>query len=99
MLLGQAVSDGILGWISIGIDPTETRTVRAQQQYTGGGEQQGASAGPVQTAASGGGGGSGGGSSSDGNSAQTSVARSAGQMAQIPWTGLFLQPVFQYFGI
>jgi hypothetical protein len=33
VLLGRDVEDGILGWISIGIDPTETRPVSAKEKY------------------------------------------------------------------
>ena len=36
--LGRDVEDGILGWVSIGIDPTESRFVSAKEKYyaTGG---------------------------------------------------------------
>lgn len=42
VLLGQDVRDGILGWISIGIDPSETRSVSAREKYfnPGGGSVQ-----------------------------------------------------------
>ncbi len=33
VLLGERVTDGILGWISIGINPTDSRQVRAWGQY------------------------------------------------------------------
>ena len=34
VLLGERVIDGILGWISIGINATESRHVRAWGQYS-----------------------------------------------------------------
>ena len=33
VLLGDSVSDGLLGWITVGIDPTENRTVSAAATY------------------------------------------------------------------
>lgn len=33
VLLGEQVTDGILGWISIGINATDSRQVRAWGQY------------------------------------------------------------------
>ena len=43
VFLGRHVSDGILGWISIGIDPTETSMVSAKERYCkeGGAEKGG----------------------------------------------------------
>lgn len=37
VLLGNSVEDGILGWITIGIDTTEVRTVSAAANYGSGG--------------------------------------------------------------
>jgi hypothetical protein len=41
VLLGKSVTDGILGWISIGIDPTEARNVYATSTYYESGGVQG----------------------------------------------------------
>ncbi|KAL9114062.1 MAG: hypothetical protein Q9227_001834 [Pyrenula ochraceoflavens] len=37
VLLGDTVSDGLLGWITVGIDPTESNTVSAAANYYAGG--------------------------------------------------------------
>lgn len=33
VLLGDGVGDGLLGWITVGIDPTEVRSVAAAANY------------------------------------------------------------------